>query len=120
MVDDISQIYVWAVIVADILLSVVLLFLVFWRGVVHPVLFIIAAVLPLVALGFNRGVQLARGLNLLIGLTLLSYFLAVNYYLVMVPSTGVQIADMASIVTGTVMSILLVCLSLICEPRRAA
>lgn len=119
MVEDVGRIYLWATIATDILLSVVLSFLVFWRGVVHPVLFVMAAVLPLVALGYNRGIRAARGVNLLIGITLLSYFLAVNYYLVMLPSSQLQIGDMISIVTGTVFSILLVVLSLVCAPKKA-
>lgn len=117
MADDIGRIYTWAVISADILLSVALLFLVFWRGVAHPVLFIAAVVLPLVALGFHRGVQAARGVNLLVGVTLLSYFLAVNYYMIVVPSAQVLVTDMISVVTGTVFSIILVVLSLVCKSK---
>jgi len=120
MVEGMSRIYMWAIIVTDILLSVILSFLVFWRGVVHPVLFVIAAILPFTALGYNRGVREAKGANLVIGITLLSYFLTVNYYLVMLPSTQAQIADMISIVTGTVFSILLVVLSIVCTPRKVA
>lgn len=55
---------------------------------------------------------------MVIGITLLSYFLTVNYYLIMLPSTQVQIADMISIVTGTVFSILLVVLSIVCTPKK--
>ena len=87
MVEGMSRIYTWVIIITDILLSVILSFLVFWRGVVHPVLFVTAAILPVVALGYNRGVKEAKGANLVIGITLLSYFLTVNYYLIMLPST---------------------------------
>ena len=118
MVEGMSRIYTWVIIITDILLSVILSFLVFWRGVVHPVLFVTAAILPVAALGYNRGVKEAKGANLVIGITLLSYFLTVNYYLVMLPSTQVQIADMISIVTGTVFSILLVVLSIACTPKK--
>jgi len=120
MVDDRGRIYILAITATNILLSVIILFLVFWRGVVHPVLFVMAVASPLVALGYYRGVPGVKGLNILIGITLLSYFLAVNYYLVMLPSAQIYIGDMISTVTGTVFSILLVVLSIICTPKKIA
>ncbi|HYA21855.1 MAG TPA: hypothetical protein VEG31_01565 [Thermoproteota archaeon] len=119
MVEGMSRIYTWVIIMTDIFLSVILSFLVFWRGVVHPVLFVTAVILPVAALGYNRGFKEAKGANLVTGITLLSYFLTVNYYLIMLPSTQVQIADMVSIVTGTVLSILLVVLSIVCTPKKS-
>jgi len=118
MAEDRGRIYILAITVTNILLSVILSFLVFWRGVVHPVLFVMAVASPVVALGYNRGVPMARWFNVLIGVTLLAYFMAVNYYLVMLPSAQIQIGDMISIVTGTVFSILLVVLSLLCAPKK--
>lgn len=118
MAEDRGRVYTLAITATDMLLSVIILFLVFWRGVVHPVLFVMAVASPLVGLGYYRGMPGVRGLNILIGITLLSYFLAVNYYLVMLPSAEIYIGDMVSIVIGTVFSILLVVLSLICAPKK--
>ncbi len=114
----ISDLYVWAVTVVDLILAVILAGITIWRGIADVLIFIIAITLPLVALGYVKGYGVSRGLNMLIGSTLFVYFSSVNYHLIILRASSSGWADMISVVLGTVLSIVLMALTLLSRPRK--
>ncbi len=118
MSDKVSNLYVWAVTVLDMIFALMLAGITIWRGIADLLLFIIAVTLPIVGIGYVKGYPVARGLNILIGATLFVYFLSVNYHLVILPASSPGWADMISVVLGTVLSIILIALTLASRPKK--
>ena len=118
MSDKVSNLYVWAVTIVDMILSLILAGITIWRGIADILVFVIAVTLPIVAVGYAKGYGVARGLNMLIGTTLFVYFISVNYHLVILPASSPGWADMISVVLGTVLSIVLIALTLSSRPRK--
>jgi len=118
MSDKVGNLYVWAVTIVDMILSMILTGITIWRGVSDVLLFGIIVTLWLVAIGYARGYGAARGLNMLIGSTLFVYFLFVTYHLMILPESSPGWADMISVVLGTVLSLVLIALTISSRPRK--